>query len=245
MNRGILLVSFLIAILSAYGQQQVQWFDVSHLAPSVRQCMVSLTEDRLFIYVNTGDKDINFWVEEPQRTGALLVLNGNDMTEYRQIIFDKFISESLKNLPTNAVVQRHAQQETEESIIDPLANFEIEVQTVDKNLLEEGLSNEDIAKHYASQPDNNQTNNPNANTSAVMSGFTQQRNQGMSQQQANQETKVSDENSGGLYNIFALLIGFWLLKAILKGFFSSSPKSSSDKNYKDGPAWFHDHGHHI
>ena len=87
MNRGILLVSFLIAILSAYGQQQVQWFDVSHLAPSVRQCMVSLTEDRLFIYVNTGDKDINFWVEEPQRTGALLVLNGNDMTEYRQIIF--------------------------------------------------------------------------------------------------------------------------------------------------------------
>ena len=151
----------------------------------------------------------------------------------------------MNNLPTNAVVHRHAQQETEESIIDPLANFEIEVQTVDKNPLEEGLSNEEIAKHYASQPYNNQTNSPNANTSAVMSGFTQQRNQGMSQQQANQETKVSDENSGGLYNIFALLIGFWLLKAILKGFFSSSPKSSSDKNYKDGPAWFHDHGHHI
>ena len=245
MNRGILLVSFLIVFLQAYGQQQVQWVDVSHLAPSVRQCMVSLTEDRLFIYVNTGDKDINFWVEEPQRTGALLVLNGNDMTEYRQIIFDKFIRESLNNLPTNAVVQRHAQQETEESIIDPLANFEIEVQTVDKNPLEEGLSNEEIAKHYASQPYNNQTNSPNANTSAVMSGFTQQRDQRISQQQANQETKVFDDNSGGLYYIFTLLIGFWLLKVILKGFFSSSPKNSSDKNYKDGPAWFHDHGHHI
>ena len=84
MKRTVALMSLFIAVLSAYGQQQIQWYDVSNFAPSVNQCKVALTDDRLFVYVLTGDKDVNFWVGEPQRSGALLVLNGNDVMEYRQ-----------------------------------------------------------------------------------------------------------------------------------------------------------------
>lgn len=67
MNRVVALISLLIAVLSAYGQQQIQWYDVSNFAPSVKQCMISLTDDRLFVYVYTDNKDVNFWVGEPQR----------------------------------------------------------------------------------------------------------------------------------------------------------------------------------
>ena len=114
MNRVVTLMSLLLAIITAYGQQGTQWYDVSNFAPSVRQCQISPTNDRLYVYVNTGDKDVNFWVEEPQRTGALMVLNGNDLMEYRQALFNEFITESLNSLPSNATVQPHVQQRTEE-----------------------------------------------------------------------------------------------------------------------------------
>ena len=56
--------------------------------------------------------------------------------EYRQAIFNEFIEESLRNLPANATVQQHIQPGADEKLIDPLANLEIEVQPVDKELLE-------------------------------------------------------------------------------------------------------------
>lgn len=42
-----------------------------------------------------------------------------------------------------------------------------------------------------------------------------------------------------LNNLFTLLIAFFLIKAILKGMFSSKKKKNED-NWMDG-AWFHDH----
>lgn len=249
MNRVVALISLLIAVLSAYGQQQIQWYDVSNFAPSVKQCMISLTDDRLFVYVYTDNKDVNFWVGEPQRTGALGVLNGNDIMEYRQAVFNKFIEESLKNLPANATVQQHVQSRTEEYDTDPLANLEIEVKPVDKELLEQGLSNDEIADYYANKNEDGHANSRIENTDNAMSGVMQQSNSGQSQQQGSQETKQSDANGSGLdsilENILLLVIGYWLLKAVLKGFFGSSPKNNRDKNYEDGPAWFHDHGQNI
>ncbi|MBR1697910.1 MAG: hypothetical protein IJ712_06760 [Anaerovibrio sp.] len=251
MNRVVVLISLFVAVLSAYGQQNAQWYDVSNFAPSVKQCKVSFTEDRLYVYVNTGDKDINFWVGEPQRTGALVVLDGNDLMEYRQGVFDEFITESLNSLPSNATIQSHTQQETKDYDIDPLENLEVEFQPVDKELLDEGLSNEEIADYYDNQRKRNQTENANK----VISGVMQQSNGGQSQQQGTKETKQS--NGSGLdailENILMLVIGYWLLKALFKGLFSSSSsskksrkeKSSSERDYEDGPAWFHDHNQSI
>ena len=255
MKRVVILISLLIAILSSYGQQQVQWFDVSNFTPSVKQCMVSFTDDKLYVYVNTGDKDVNFWVGEPQRTGALVMLNGNDMMEFRQGVFNEFITESLRSLPENATIQPHIQR-TEVDETYPLANLEIDVQRVDKELLEQGLSNEELADYYAKQNENSQTSKGKGDDDNVMSGIIQQSNGGLSQQQSNHETKQSDRKGSGLEgileNILMLLIGYWLLKAIFKLFGSSSSakkgrreKSDWEKNYEDGPAWFHDHGQKI
>ena len=253
MNRVVALVSLLIAVLSAYGQQ-VQWYDVSNFAPIVKQCKIAFTDDRLFVYVNTGDKDINFWVGEPQRTGALVVLNGNDVMEYRQAIFNQFIEESLNSLPENATVQMHTQpnvqQRTEEYDTDPLANLEIEAQPVDKELLEQGLTNEELADYYAKQHEESRTSSRVGYTDNAMSGVMEQSNRGQSRQQSGLETKQSEGNGGGLEgileNILMLVIGYWLLKAVFKGFFSSSSKKSNrNKDYEDGPAWFHDHGQNI
>ena len=249
MKRTVALMSLFIAVLSAYGQQQIQWYDVSNFAPSVNQCKVALTDDRLFVYVLTGDKDVNFWVGEPQRSGALLVLNGNDVMEYRQAIFNEFIEESLRNLPANATVQQHIQPRADEKLIDPLANLEIEVQPVDKELLEQGLSNEELAKYYSKKNEGSHANSRTGNTDNTMSGVLQPSSSGLSQQHGNQETNKSNSSGGGLdgilENILMLVIGYWLLKAVLKGFFGSSKKSKRDKNYDDGPAWFHDHGQNI
>ena len=252
MNRVVALVSLLIAILSAYGQQQVQWYDVSSFAPKVKQCSIAFTDDKLFVYVNTGDKDINFWVGEPQRTGALMILNGNDMMEYRQAFFNEFIEQSLNDLPANATVQQHVQpnvqQGTEEYDADPLANLDIDVQPVDKELLKQGLSNEEILDYYAKQNENSLTSSRVGDTDNTMSGVMEQSGSGQSQQQGSRETKQSGGNGSGLEgileNILMLVIGYWLLKAVLKGFFGSS-KSSKNKDYEDGPAWFHDHNQSI
>lgn len=249
MKRAVALMSLLIAVLSAYGQQQIQWYDVSNFAPSVKQCKIGLTDDRLFIYVFTGDKDVNFWVGEPQRTGALLVLNGNDVMEYRQAIFNEFIEESLRSLPANATIQRHIQLRAEEYDNDLFDNLEIEVQHVDKELLEQGLSNEKLAEYYSKKNEGSHTNSRTGNSDNAMSGVMQSSSSGLSQQQDNQETNKSNASGGGLdsilENILMLLIGYWLLKAVLKGFFGSSKKSKSDKDYDDAPAWFHDHGQNI
>ena len=40
MNKIVALILLLIATLSTYGQQQIQWYDVSNFAPSVKQCMI-------------------------------------------------------------------------------------------------------------------------------------------------------------------------------------------------------------
>ena len=248
MNRVVTLMSLLLAIITAYGQQGTQWYDVSNFAPSVRQCQISPTNDRLYVYVNTGDKDVNFWVEEPQRTGALMVLNGNDLMEYRQALFNEFITESLNSLPSNATVQPHVQQRTEEYEVDPLENLDIDVQPVDKELLEQGLSNEEILDYYAKQNENSLTSSRVGDTDNTMSGVMEQSGSGQSQQQGSRETKQSGGNGSGLEgileNILMLVIGYWLLKAVLKGFFGSS-KSSKNKDYDDGPAWFHDHNQSI
>lgn len=107
-NRVIVLVSILLAVLSVYGQQQqLRWYDVSYYAPIVKQCNIALTDDRLFVYVNTGDRDINFWLGEPERTGVMLILYGDDAMEFRQALFTEFIEESLNALPANATVQMH------------------------------------------------------------------------------------------------------------------------------------------
>ncbi len=252
MNRVVVLMSLLLAIISAYGQQGTQWYDVSNFAPSVKQCQISLTNERLYVYVYTGDKDVYFWVEEPQRTGALMVLNGNDLMEYRQAFFNEFITEALNSLPPNATVQPHVQQRTEYEV-DPLENLEIDVQPVDKELLEKGLSNEEIADYYAKLHEDSRTTSKGRNTDNAMSGVMQQSISGQLPQQGNREESQSEGSSSGLdgflENILLLVIGCWILKAILKGFFgssnSSSKKNSSDKNYEDGPAWFHDHGQNI
>lgn len=248
MNRVVALVSLLLAIITAYGQQVTQWYDVSNFAPSVRQCQISPTNDRLYVYVNTGDKDVNFWVEEPQRTGALMVLNGNDLMEYRQALFNEFITESLNSLPSNATVQPHVQQRKEEYEVDLLENLDIDVQPVDKELLEQGLSNEEILDYYAKQNENSLTSSRVGDTDNTMSGVMEQSGSGQSQQQGSRETKQSGGNGSGLEgileNILMLVIGYWLLKAVLKGFFGSS-KSSKNKDYDDGPAWFHDHNQSI
>lgn len=249
MNRTVALISLLIAILSANGQQHIQWYDVSNFAPSVKQCKIGLTDDRLFVYVFTGDKDVNFWVGEPQRSGALIVLNGDDAMEFRQAIFNEFIEESLRSLPANATVQQHIQPRADKNIIDPLANLEIEVQPVDKELLEQGLFNEEIADYYAKKNEGNHANSKTGNTDNAMSGVMQHSSSGQFQQQDIQDTKQSNTSDDGLNgivaNIFMLVISFWLLKAVLKAFFGSSNKSKRDKNYDDGPAWFHDHGQNI
>ena len=248
MNRVVTLMSLLLAIITAYGQQGTQWYDVSNFAPSVRQCQISPTNDRLYVYVNTGDKDVNFWVEEPQRTGALMVLNGNDLMEYRQALFNEFITESLNSLPSNATVQPHVQQRTEEYEVNLLENLDIDVQPVDKELLEQGLSNEEILDYYAKQNENSLTSSRVGDTDNTMSGVMEQSGSGQSQQQGSRETKHSGGNGSGLEgileNILMLVIGYWLLKAVLKGFFGSS-KSSKNKDYDDGPAWFHDHNQSI
>ena len=248
MNRVVALMLLLLAIITAYGQQGIQWYDVSNFAPSVRQCQISLTNERLYVYVNTGDKDVNFWVEEPQRTGALMVLNGNDLMEYRQALFNEFITESLNSLPSNDTVQPHVQQRTEEYEVDPLENLEIDVQPVDKELLDQGLSNEEIADYYAKQNKESHSGSRVRNADNTMSGVMNQSGSGQSQQQGVRETSRSDRSSSGLdgilENILMVVIGFWLLKAILKGFFGSS-KSSKNKDYDDGPAWFHDHNQNI
>lgn len=169
--------------------------------------------------------------------------------EYRQAVFNKFIEESLKNLPANATVQQHVQSRTEEYDTDPLANLEIEVKPVDKELLEQGLSNDEIADYYANKNEDGHANNRIENTDNAMSGVMPQSNSRQSQQQGNQETKQSDADGSGLdsilENILLLVIGYWLLKAVLKGFFGSSKNNNRDKNYEDGPAWFHDHGQNI
>lgn len=252
MNRVVALVSLLIAVLSAYGQQQVQWYDVSNFAPKVKQCKIAFTADRLVVYVNTDDKDVNFWVGEPQRTGALMILNGNDMMEYRQAFFNEFIEQSLNALPANAAVQQHVQanvqQGTEEYDKDPLANLDIEVQPVDKELVEQGLSNEEMADYYAQQHEDSRIGNKSRGVDNTMSGVMQRSNSGSPQQQDNQEKSQSNgigsSFDGILENILMVVIGFWLLKAVLKGFFGSS-KSSKNKDYDDGPAWFHDHNQNI
>lgn len=249
MNRIVALISLLIAVLSAYGQQQIQWYDVSNFAPSVKQCKIGLTDERLFVYVFTGDKDVNFWVGEPQRSGALIVLNGNDVMEYRQAIFNEFIEKSLRSLPANATVQQHIQPGADENHLDPLANLEIEAQPVDKELLEQGLSNEEIADYYANKNEGNHANSKTGNADNAISGVMQPSSSGQSQQQDNQDTEQSSASGGGLdgilKNILMLVIGYWLLKAVLKSFFGSSKKNKRDKNYDDGPAWFHDHGQNI
>lgn len=252
MNRVVMLMSLLLAIISAYGQQAAQWYDVSSFAPSVRQCQISFTNERLYVYVYTGDKDVNFWVEEPQRTGALMVLNGNNLMEYRQTIFNEFITESLNSLPPNATVQPHAQQRTEYEV-DPLKELEIDVQPVDKELLEKGLTNEEIADYYAKQYEDSRTTSKGRNTDNAMSGVMQQSNSGQLPQQSKRGESQSEGSTGGLdgilENILMLVIGYCILKAIMKGFFvsssSSSKKNSSDRNYEDGPAWFHDHGQNV
>lgn len=252
MNRVVVLMSLLLAIISAYGQQGTLWYDVSNFAPSVKQCQISLTNERLYVYVYTGDKDVNFWVEEPQRTGALMVLNGNDLMEYRQAFFNEFITEALNSLPSNATVQPHVQQRTEYEV-DPLENLEIDVQPVDKELLEKGLSNEEIADYYAKLHEDSRITSKGRNTDNAMSGVMQQSNSGQLPQQSKRGESQSEGSSGGLdgilENILMLVIGYCILKAIMKGFFgsssSSSKKNSSDRNYEDGPAWFHDHGQNI
>lgn len=247
MNRVVVLISLLIEVLSVYGQQQVQWYDVSNFAPVVKQCKVCFTEDKLYVYVNTGDKDVNFWVGEPQRTGALMVLNDNDMMELRQAFFNEFIEQSLNDLPANATVQSHVQHSTEDYEIDPLENLEVVFHRVDKEQLDKGLSTENISANHANQRNGNRTENARNSVSGVM----QSSNSGLAQQQGNQEISQSEGNNIGqdeiLGNILALVIGYWLLKALLKEFFSSSSskKSSSEKDYEDGPAWFHDHGKNI
>ena len=252
MNRVVVLMSLLLAIISAYGQQGTLWYDVSNFAPSVKQCQISLTNERLYVYVYTGDKDVNFWVEEPQRTGALMVLNGNDLMEYRQAFFNEFITEALNSLPSNATVQPHVQQRTEYEV-DPLENLEIDVQPVDKELLEKGLSNEEIADYYAKLHEGSRITSKGRNTDNAMSGVMQQSNSGQLPQQSKRGESQSEGSTGGLdgilENILMLVIGYCILKAIMKGFFgsssSSSKKNSSDRNYEDGPAWFHDHGQNI
>lgn len=252
MNRVVVLMSLLLAIISAYGQQGTLWYDVSNFAPSVKQCQISLTNERLYVYVYTGDKDVNFWVEEPQRTGALMVLNGNDLMEYRQAFFNEFITEALNSLPSNATVQPHVQQRTEYEV-DPLENLEIDVQPVDKELLEKGLSNEEIADYYAKLHEDSRITSKGRNTDNAMSGVMQQSNSGQLPQQSKRGESQSEGSTGGLdgilENILMLVIGYCILKAIMKGFFgsssSSSKKNSSDRNYEDGPAWFHDHGQNI
>lgn len=257
MNRIVVLLSLLIAVLSAYGQQQVQWYDISKFAPSVKQCKVSFTEDRLYVYVNTGDKDVKFWVGEPQRTEALVVLNGNDMMEYRQGVFNEFIIESLSSLPANATVQSHNQQETKDYDIDPLENPGIVFYPVEKEPSEEEYADEDTANLSGNRLVEGRTDNMvEKNTDNIASGVVQQSNDGLSRQQSNRETSRSKENFSALddilENILAVVIVYWLLESLFKGFSSSSSskksrreKSSSEKDYEDGPAWFHDHGQNL
>lgn len=253
MNRVVALVSLLIAVLSGYGQQNVQSYDVSNFAPNVKQCLISITDDKLYVYIDTGEKDVTFWVGEPQRTGALMVLGDNDMMELRQAFFAEFIDQSLKNLPANAIVKSHVQQEPKDYDIDPMENPGYEFYPNEKEQSDEGYSDEETYDYSENQYADRQMGDRVGNTDNVASGVMQQSNSGLSQQQGGQDTRQSEGNGSGLdgilENILMLVIGYWLLKAVLKGFFgsskSSSKKSSSDKDYEDGPAWFHDHNQSI
>ena len=248
-NRVTVLVLLLVAVLSSYGQQHLQWHNVSCYAPIVKQCKIAFTDDRVFVYVNTGDRDINFWLGEPDRTGVMLVLYEDDAMEFRQALFTEFIEESLKALPANAIVQMHtrsnARQGTEDYEINPLADLVIEAHPVDKELLEQGLSNEELADYYARESEENHVvRRPRGDDRNVtMSGVIEQPDREQAKRQSSTETKQSDGNDGGFDAILEIFLVFlivcWLFKGLLKAFFASpSKKSSSEKDYEDGPAFF-------
>ncbi len=58
------------------------------------------------------------------------------------------------------------------------------------------------------------------------------------------ESKM-DFFEGWLEYIVIILFVLLIIKGLFKALFSSSKKSNNDRNYEDGPAWFHNHGKDI
>lgn len=225
MRRLLSLVSFLIIAISTFGQQNAQWYNVSGFAPSVKQCLICPTPDRLYIYVDTGNKSFNFWIEEPERTALLVTVENNDDFEMRRALFDKCIIEYLNNLPANTTIRELTQQsQTNQSQATRREAQQSEQQHI----------NEDFADCQNNQ-DGSISNENQGNDGQQLSVAQAQQSENNAQEQA--------ENSmveALLKYILVFLFCFWIIKKLFKGLFSTSKKSDTDKLYEDG-AWFHDH----
>lgn len=225
MKRFLLVFLVIFSFISnADGQQNDQWYDVSGFAPSVKQCMICPTQNRLYICVYTETRFFNFWIEEPERSALLVMVENNDDFEMRRALFDKCIIEYLNNLPANTTIK----ELTQKGKISQNQTTRIEQQSGQPLLNEE----------YADCQNDQKYRNSNENKE----NYGQQSSKTQTQPSKNdsQEQEGNSMTEFLFSSIFIFLFLFWIVKKLFKGLFSTQKKSNTDKLYEDG-AWFHDH----
>ena len=225
------------------------WTDISPLATHFKSCQVKKENECLAFRVQTSAKEYTFLEDDPEQVKKLLwyitnkaeTANGtyqidNYLLHVVPRLSDEFVTAILKAPSEQA---KEPQEETVENgtqqTDDVLEDLQIGVQSPKNSSTNNGeyTNEEDPFKTYYGKPS--------------LSSSSQQQllaNGNQLQEGSSLEDKMELFESWLEYIVIILFV-LLIIKGLFKALFSSSKKSNNDKNYEDGPAWFHDHGKDI
>lgn len=221
------------------------WTDVSTLTAHFKSCLIKVENECLVFRVQTTNKEYSFLEDDPRQVKQLLwyITNKAKTTDGKYCI-DSFLLDAIPRLGDEFVTaildvpseqtkeyQRGTAENGRQQAVDVLENMQIEVQSQESTPNNvEATAQEDPFKTSYGSP-----SLPNIDQQQLSANGNQM------QDGSSLECKM-ELFERWLEYIVVILFVLLIVKGLFKALFSSSKKSNNDKNYEDGPAWFHDHG---
>ena len=225
------------------------WTDISTLATHFKSCLIKLDNECLAFRVQFRNKEYSFLEDDPRQVKQLLwYITNKAKTADGKYCVDSFLLDVVPGLSDEFVTailevpseqtneyQRGTAENGRQQADNVLEDLQIEVQS------QESISSDNVES--AAQEDPFKTY---YGKHALSSSGQQQllANGNQLQEGSSLEGKMELFESWLEY-IVVILFVLLIIKGLFKALFSSSKKSNNDKNYEDGPAWFHDHGKDI
>lgn len=225
------------------------WTDISTLATHFKSCQVKMENECLAFRVQTTNKEYSFLEDDPRQVKHLLwYITNKAMTADGKYCIDTFLLDVVPRLGDEFVTailempsgqteenQRGTVENGTQQADDVLENLQIEVQSQENSSSDDAETTvqEDPFQTYYDKPSlsNSGQQQLSANGNQLQEGYFLE-----------DKTELFES---WLEYIVVILFVLLIIKGLFKALFSSSKKSNNDKNYEDGPAWFHDHGKDI